>query len=61
LLEEDLDAARLEDTSDSRRHDSEEEEDEEPEGHEEGHVEGKEGHEDGAGLYDKGVGVTCFL
>jgi hypothetical protein len=45
-LEEDLDAARLEDTSDSEGQDSQEEE---------------EGHEDGVGLYDEGVGWwVCF-
>jgi hypothetical protein len=41
-LEEDLDAVGLEDTFDSGGQDFEEEED--------------EGHEEGAGLYDKGVG-----
>jgi hypothetical protein len=44
-LEEDLDAAWLEDTSDGGGQDSEEE----------------EGHEEGAGLYDEGVGVTSLL
>jgi hypothetical protein len=42
-LEEDLDAVGLEDTSNGRGQDSEEEDEE-------------EGHEEGAGLYDEGVG-----
>jgi hypothetical protein len=58
-LEEDLDALGLEDTSDSRGHNYEEEE-----GHderEEGHEEGEEGHDNSAGLYDKGVGVWVYF
>jgi hypothetical protein len=50
-LEEDLDVARLEDTSEGGGQDSEEE----------GHEEGEEGHEDGARLYDEGVGMTGLL
>jgi hypothetical protein len=42
-LEEDLDAVGLEDTSNGRGQDFEEEDEE-------------EGHEEGAGLYDEGVG-----
>jgi hypothetical protein len=45
IVLEDLDAAGLKDTTDGRGQDSEEE----------------EGHEDGAGLYDEGVGVTGLL
>jgi hypothetical protein len=44
-LEEDLDAVRLEDTSDGEGQEDEEE----------------EGHVEGAGLYDEGVGVTGLL
>jgi hypothetical protein len=44
-LEEDLDTPRLEDTSDSGGRDCEEE----------------EGHDDGAGLYDEGVGDGSTL
>jgi hypothetical protein len=50
-LEEDLDTAGLEDTSDGGGQDSEEE----------GHDEGEEGHEDDAGLYDEGMGVMGLL
>jgi hypothetical protein len=46
-LEEDLDVAGLEDTSEGGGQDSEEE--------------GEEGHEDGARLYDEGVGMTGLL
>jgi hypothetical protein len=49
-LEEDLDTVGLEDTSDGGGQENEEEE----EGHEEEHGEG-------AGLYDKGVGVAGLL
>jgi hypothetical protein len=56
-LEEDIYAVGLEDTSDRRGHDFEEEEDEEEEGHEEG----EEEHEDGVGMYDEGVGVMGLL
>jgi hypothetical protein len=49
VLEEDLEAVGLEETSDGGGQDSEEEDDKE------------EGHEDGAGLDDEGVGVTDLL
>jgi hypothetical protein len=52
-LEEDIYAVGLEDTSDRRGHDFEEEE--------EGHEEGEEEHEDGVGMYDEGVGVMGLL
>jgi hypothetical protein len=59
-LEEDLEAARLKETSDGRGQDSEDEEYEE-EHEEEGHEEGEEGHEEGVGLDDERVGVTGLL
>jgi hypothetical protein len=57
-LEEDLEAARLKETSDGGGQDSEEEEYEVEHEEEE---EGEEGHEKGVGLDDERVGVTGLL
>jgi hypothetical protein len=54
-LEVDLEAARLEKTSDGGGNDSEREEDEEE------HREGEEGHKEGVGLDNEGVGVMGLL